>query len=158
MNLRATQMLSLIVFLIFACLGCSSDDDGDGGNGTGLDPETPEVLSVEPADGTENVDPDTEIVVRFSIAMDQASVSKGRPRSIISRVNCFRASPPVAEASSSAARSDFPKSTARIRNCSASSPRPSASKTFASRWTETRSVGLRRMDSSNARAEASKRR
>ena len=69
MRRRALRTLGVLLALGLLGLGCSSSDDG-----TGPEPETPTVLSVDPADGAIHVDRDTAIAVRFSVAMDETSV------------------------------------------------------------------------------------
>ena len=82
MKEHARRALGILLVLALAGLGCSSSDDS-----TTPEPTVPTVTSVTPADGAIHVDPWDDILVHFSVPMDEASVEAATTLSTPTRVD-----------------------------------------------------------------------
>ncbi len=82
MREHARPALGILLVLALAGLGCSSSDDS-----TSPEPTVPTVTSVTPADGAIHVDPGDDVLVRFSVPMDEASVEAATTLSSPTRVD-----------------------------------------------------------------------
>ncbi|MBU2514402.1 Ig-like domain-containing protein [bacterium] len=74
-------LISVIIVFLLSCAsggdgGGSSDSDTplDGGTDTSTDVTAPQVVSITPADGSQDIDPETSITITFSEALDESTI------------------------------------------------------------------------------------